>query len=263
MNLFDPICSIGHADFNNLIFNEKNTVRYSSKSIESKSLFLFHLKSLENHFRFIRRANEDDVFLVFNNISLFICIFLFKKIKCSFIVHNNYDFGTKSFFHSFIYGIICKKVSLIYLENRLHKKANELFHHKHSYVVKHPIINIQTKRKLIQNKIFVSGRNLDEKDLIKVCRIEKNLSVYCNKKFEGINEANLESGFINDFDKLLNECEKIYIIGNYNSRASGVLYRALSLTNVEIVFSNRVYLNEIIKYVSDFENKPKLSLIKL
>ena len=52
-------------------------------------------------------------------------------------------------------------------------------------------------------------------------------------------------GYLKDFNKTLSNCSKLYIIGNYKYRASGILYKALSIENIQIVFSDKEYFIEV------------------
>ena len=52
-------------------------------------------------------------------------------------------------------------------------------------------------------KIFVSGRNLLKEQLIKICNINNENAVICNKVFDIDNFPNLEMGYLKDFNKTL------------------------------------------------------------
>jgi hypothetical protein len=245
MILFDPISESGHKEFNQLIFKNLN-VKKDFLKIKQTNYILFHTRSLKNHYKLLKKSCSEDIFMVFNNFSMFVLTFFFRNINCSFIVHNNLDFGCKNFIHKVFYKRICKKLKLIFLENRLENLSNTLFIHRDSKSMNHPIINIINKNLEKSNTIFVSGRNLSRNQLIKVCQLESDNIVYCNSKYPIVEANNLISGHIDDFDDFLNKCSKIYLIGDYTYRVSGILYKVLSLDNVKIVFSNEIYFNEIV-----------------
>jgi hypothetical protein len=244
---YDPIVESGHIEFNQLfMLKYDHPIYVYSKIDENGSYLKYHLKSIGNHYKFLNnKAREGDVFLAFNNLSLFILTFLFKKIDCSFIVHNNLDFAFKSKIHKLFYKRIARKVNLIYLENRLQEEGEEFINHKSSVVIPHPIIKINSAIKGNNEHVFVSGRNLTKEQLNYVCKLEENNNVICNTLIDSVNFKNLKMGFIQNFDEMLNNCKKIYIIGSYKYRASGILYKALSLEGLEIIFSDKKYFKEI------------------
>ncbi|CAL2094226.1 hypothetical protein [Tenacibaculum sp. 190524A02b] len=263
ITFYDPIVEDGHKEFNYLF-----KLKYDCKgSFESKikpnlPFIGFHLYSFVYHYRFLKKAKENDVFLIFNNLSLFLITFLIRDVKCNFIVHNNLDFALKSKIHKFFYKRIASKVNLIYLEDRLKKRAEYFFNHKSVNVIAHPVIDVDLKIKEKTPKVFVSSRNLTEREISLVCNMEHTKKVLCNKKLLGVEIPNLEMGFIEDFDTMLNECSKVYIVGNYKNRASGILYKALSISGIEIVFSDETYYNEIVQLISKgiIESKSKIIL---
>ncbi len=232
VNFYDPIVEDGHKEFNYLFkLQFKCNNSFESKIKSNVSFVSFHLKSFVNHYRFLKKAkkNENDIFLIFNNLSLFLLTYLIRDINCKFIVHNNLDFALRSKVHQFFYKRIASKVNLIYLENRLKERGELFFYHKRANVVPHPIININLKIDEKLSQVFVSGRNLTEREISLICDVEYYKKVICNKKIIGVEKTNLEMGFIDDFDVMLNECLKVYIVGNYKNRASGILYKALSI----------------------------------
>ena len=246
MILFDPIVESGHKEFNLLIFKDLNIEKCFLENKQT-NYFLFHIKSIKNHYKLLKKSSSEDFFITFNNFSIFILTFFFRNIKCSFIVHNNFEFGCKNLFHKFFYKRVCKKLKLIYLENRLENLSNTLFLHRDSRTIYHPIINIKNQNFKKKNTVFISGRNLSRNQLIKVCDLENDNIVYCNSKYPIVEANNLISGYIDNFDDFLNESIKIYLIGDYTYRVSGILYKALSLDNVKIIFSNEIYFNEILE----------------
>lgn len=243
---YDPIVESGHVEFNQLfMLKYDHPIYVYSKIDENESYLKYHLKSIANHYKFIKKARKGDVFLAFNNLSLFILTFLLKKIDCSFIVHNNLDFAFKSKIHKLFYKRIARNVNLIYLEDRLQEEGNKLIKHNFSVVIPHPIIKIKFAIKGNNEHVFVSGRNLTKEQLSYVCKLEKNNNVICNSLIDSVHCKNLKMGFVENFDEMLNNCKKIYIIGSYQYRASGILYKALSLEGLEIIFSDKKYFKEI------------------
>lgn len=258
---YDPIVEPGHKEFNKLFIQKYSLGSVFSLKLNANFSISYHFKSFINHFKFLKKSNEEDVFLVFNNFSLYLNTFLKRNINCFFIVHNNLDFGTKNYLQSVFYKRICKTVKLIYLEDRLKVEANRFFFHKNAQTIHHPIINIRDEKVLKKSKVFVSGRNLQEKQLIYICNLEKDKDVYCNDDNYNCVRNNLFLGYIDNFDKLLNECQKIFIVGDYSKRASGILYRALSIDSIQIVFSNKEYFNEINNLVKKLKLNCKLLLL--
>lgn len=258
---YDPIVESGHIEFNQLFMLKfDNPIYVCSKINENSNYLKYHLKSICNHYKFLNKAIEGDVFLAFNNLSLFLVTFFFKEINCSFVVHNNLDFAAQNKIHKFFYKRIAKKVNLIYLENRLEYQGRLLSKHKFSYIISHPIINIKSNNFKIKNQVFVSGRNLTSKQLKYVCEAEKICQVICNTTIDNVFSDNLKMGFIDNFDEMLSNCKKIYIIGSYQYRASGILYKALSLDSVEIIFSEKTYFKEILNLKSSERGNNKISI---
>lgn len=258
---YDPIVESGHKEFNKLFIQKYGLAKVFSLRINVNFYLSYHFKSFINHFKFLKKSKEEDVFLVFNNFSLFLNSFLIRNINCHFIVHNNLDFGTKNFLQSIFYKRICKKFKLIYLEDRLKFEANRFFFHKNAITIYHPIINIRDENSIKKSKVFVSGRNLNEEQLINICNLEKEKEVFCNDDNFNCFRKNLFLGYIDNFDKLLNECQKIYIIGDYSKRPSGILYRALSIRGAKIIFSNKEYFDEISILVIKLKLNCKLVLL--
>jgi hypothetical protein len=248
MVFFDPINEIGHLEFNKQMLNRYNSSTILQLSVKNKKWFFFHWHSIINHYNLLKKSKDGDIFLMFNNLSLFVLSFVFPNRKCSFIVHNNLDFAYNSILHKIMYKRIASKYNLIYLENRLKIIGEVLAYHKSTKVIRHPLIPLPKSNliwKTINMKIFVSGRNLLKEQLIKICNINNENAVICNKVFDIDNFPNLEMGYLKDFNKTLSNCSKLYIIGNYKYRASGILYKALSIENIQIVFSDKEYFIEV------------------
>ncbi len=242
---FDPIVEYGHREFNSLFIEEMSFSNFFQRKANSKNgYFRFHFQSFVNHYNFFRESKKDDCFLIFNNMSLFLLTFVFKDRGVWFVVHNNLDFAVRGRLHRIMYKRIAKKYRLIYLEDRLKKQGEEFFSHKKSIVVRHPKIVINAKD-INKDNIFVSGRNLTKEQLIKVCKSNERSNIICNQNFELGYVKNLEMGYIKDFDGMLSTCSKIYIIGNYKYRASGILYKAISIPNIEVVLSDKTYFREV------------------
>ena len=248
MIFFDPISEKGHLEFNEQMLNSHNLSKIEGLNIIDSNWISFHIHSVMNHYKLLKKSKDIDVFLTFNNLSLYVLSFIFPKKKCSFIVHNNLDFAYNNFFHKFIYKRIASKYNLIYLENRLKITGEVLVYHKSARVIRHPVIPLPKGNmicKTINMEVFVSGRNLLKDQLLKICNINNKNVVICNKIFDIDNLPNLKMGYLKDFNKTLSSCSKLYVVGDYKYRASGILYKALSLENIQIVFSDKDYFIEI------------------
>lgn len=265
INIYDPVSQPGHVEFNRLIVEKFSYKKKSTRNLEHKtnSKVYYYLKSIINHFIFYRRANSGDLFLYFENFPLFLCVVFFGGKNINFIVHNNLEFAFHKNIHSFFYRIIAKRVNLIYLEKRLLKLGVNKFNHKKSLLINHPIINMKLDDcpKVKTKNVFVSSRNLDKNLLFKICSIyEKDSVVYTNNKFDLTGVKNLRAGYIDDFDCLLYQSSKIYLTGDYKYRCSGILYKALSNPESEIVFSDEEYYEEMKRYIEENKIAIKISL---
>ena len=262
MKILDPINEQGHQEFNKEFAKNFKIESYVILNNFNKN----HFKSLINHFSLLKKADEGDVFLIFNNFSLFLLSFFFRNKGVRFVVHNNLDFAVNGKkMHYFFFKRIAKKYHLIYIEKRLKKISHEYFNHLLcSDVILHPILNLKVNMNTTNNmnNVFVSGRNLTESQLKVICnRYALNRKVICNKKFHSLTDvSNLNMGFISDFDATLQSCSRLYLIGNYKYRASGILYKFLSMgdyKHIEIVFEDFSYYTEIKSSI----NSPNIKLI--
>lgn len=264
MNIFDPMVEPGHAEFNEIMFNAFAADGYYTLRVteaDRKSRFRYYYKCLVNHIRLCSKSGSGDVFLAFGTPCLFL-VTLFRNFDgVRFLVHNNLEFALRrSRLLKYMYKRIAAKCHLVYLEKRLEKEAVSHFRHLHSEVIQHPVIPVKGVR-AIMNQVFISARNLDRSLLSYVCDREADMTVLCNKKFDNIQKENLYMGFIDNFDEMLLGCRKVYIAGNYKYRASGILYKALSIEKMIIVFEDQEYFNEIEQLIHGKNLDCELSLL--
>lgn len=247
----DPVEQKGHVDFNRefikLLGNPTSVKRFAPGSIALQNKLFYYLYSLYTHSKCMFGArNQGSTFLYFDTVSLFLLSYFFDLKQFSFVVHNNLEFALRNQQNRFMYRRIAKKVCLIYLEKRLRVFAEREFFHCNAVVIPHPIIPIKKMSVTRKKNVFVSSRNLQKDQLISICNgLTDDYTIICNGSFKDLNMANLEDGYIADFDLMLQSCEKVYLIGNYEFRSSGVLYRAISIPGIQIIVSDKSLFFEL------------------
>ena len=134
-------------------------------------------------------------------------------------------------------------------------QAENIFSHYHSNLIYHPVIAINSTTVKKQKNVFISSRNLTRKQLIDICELESQNTVICNKIFNNVLNRNLKMGYIKDFDEMLNSCSKVYITGDYKFRASGILYKSISINDLKIYLTDKSYYQELVDRFKNLNNK--------
>lgn len=265
MNLFDPIAEPGHLEFNKIMNNHyRPHAHFELKVSEAdrKNKVKFYYRCLLNHINLINKTEQGDVWLIFDTVCLFLLTWFRRFNGVQFVVHNNLDFALKSGIKKYFYKVIASRCNLIYLEHRLAQAALQHFKHRGASVLQHPLIPVPGKYNPT-NTAFVSSRNITGALLSDICDIESSKQVICNKVITGVEKSNLKMGYIPDFNAMLLSCEKVYIVGDYRLRASGILYKALSIKGLTLVFEDPGYYKEINDLVLQAGYNCKLELLKL
>tara|TARA_B100000575_G_scaffold258630_1_gene230356 strand:- start:3509 stop:4489 length:981 start_codon:yes stop_codon:yes gene_type:complete len=237
------LCSKRNEDkqVKNFFFPEES----QSENILYRKLNLY-LKTLYA-FKMLKKNNYDVIyFITYDSIATGF-YFLLHKQKNKILVHEhkNIDEVNKSFIKRAIYKNIKITTHIVYEKyfgQFIKEKYNKNFH-----VISHPTYEVKLNDSNIKSAfIFSPSANIDKKyknDLIAFCRKNRLKIILKDEKYFK-DKFVTKSNFFDNYYDLINKASYIFISNDFQYRASGVMYEALSM-NKKIICTKSYFAKKI------------------
>ena len=225
----------------NFFFPEEyrsGNILYRKVNLYLKTLYAFKMQEKNNY--------DIIYFITYDSIATGFYFLLHKqKVKILVHEHKNIDEVNKSFIKRVIYKNIKISTHIVYEKyfgQFINKKYNKNFH-----VISHPTYEIKLNDSNNNNPfIFSPGANIDIKyknDLTAFCRKNRlNIFLKDDKYFK--DKFVTKSNFFDNYQDLIDKANYIFISNNFQYRASGIMYEALSM-NKKIICTESYFATKL------------------